>query len=143
LIIYYVDFMYNCICYDVCNSTDILCIILWLSPYPWDSPVKRYMEVNKNWNLKHNIQPQSGILTHCGICGIHSMCSGLTRHCDCLQVLLALYVRIWSLKHTFCNSQTKKNLNTDQINYRASLRKFRTWTYMVSIIFQTLYPWSK
>jgi hypothetical protein len=49
LIIYYIDFIYNCICYDVCNSTDILCIILWPSPYPWDVPVKGNMEVNKNW----------------------------------------------------------------------------------------------
>ena len=49
MIIYYVGFIYNCISYDICNSTDILCIILWLSPYPWDAPVKGYMEVNKNW----------------------------------------------------------------------------------------------
>ena len=33
--------------YDVCNSADILCIILWLSPYPWDAPVSGYMEVLK------------------------------------------------------------------------------------------------
>ena len=36
--------------YDVCNSTDILCIVLWLSPHPWDAPVSGCMEVNKWMN---------------------------------------------------------------------------------------------
>jgi hypothetical protein len=49
-----------------------------------------------------------------------------------------IFVRIWSLKHTFYNSQIRNNLNTDQINYRASFRNFRTWTYMVYIIFHSL-----
>ena len=34
------------ITYDICNSTDILCIILWLSSYPWVAPVNGYMEIN-------------------------------------------------------------------------------------------------
>jgi hypothetical protein len=38
-------------CYDACNSTDILCVILWLSPHPWDAPVDGYMEVNKWMNF--------------------------------------------------------------------------------------------
>ena len=36
----------------VCNSTDILCILLWLSPHSWDAPVSGYMEVNK-WMNEH------------------------------------------------------------------------------------------
>jgi hypothetical protein len=34
-------------CYDACNSTDILCCILWVSPHPLDAPIDRYMDINK------------------------------------------------------------------------------------------------
>ena len=52
--------------YDVCNSTDILCIILWLSPHPWDAPVSGYMEVNEWMNecTKHNFPASSVLKVH-------------------------------------------------------------------------------
>jgi hypothetical protein len=42
-------------CYDVCNSTNILCIILWrLSPHPWDEPLNGYI-----WKQTHELMYKS------------------------------------------------------------------------------------
>jgi len=37
--------------YDIYISTDMLCMILWMSPHAWDAPVSGYMEVIKLWTL--------------------------------------------------------------------------------------------
>jgi hypothetical protein len=52
--------------YDICNSTDILYIILWLSPHPWIVPISGYMEMNEwmnEWKGNPLVKVCSGYMT--------------------------------------------------------------------------------